>query len=101
MIKVTVDMDRWYKYKDYMWGGALTTLDDVVEPWQLYLISVKDKRIQKAYENCDIKFTLNFEECYIDCDINCIMTKEDFIKDFALNMRKDTGAIHKTFMHKY
>ena len=31
MIKVTVDMDRWYKYKDYMWGGALTTLDDVVE----------------------------------------------------------------------
>ena len=31
MIKVTVDIDRWYKYKDYMWGGALTTLDDVVE----------------------------------------------------------------------
>ena len=31
MIKVTVDMDRWYKYKDYMWGGALTTLDNVVE----------------------------------------------------------------------
>ena len=24
-------MDRWYKYKDYMWGEALTTLDEVVE----------------------------------------------------------------------
>ena len=31
MIKVTVDMDRWYKYKDYMWGGALNRLNDVEE----------------------------------------------------------------------
>ena len=29
MIKVTVDINRWYKYKGYAWGGALTTLDDV------------------------------------------------------------------------
>ena len=36
MIKVTVDIDRWYKYKDYMWGGALTTLDDVVEQGREY-----------------------------------------------------------------
>ena len=36
MIKVTVDIDRWYKYKDYMWGGALTTLDDVVKQGREY-----------------------------------------------------------------
>ena len=36
IMKVTVDIDRWYKYKDYMWGGALTTLDDVVEQGREY-----------------------------------------------------------------
>ena len=29
MIKVTVDIDSWYKYKDYAWGEARITLDDV------------------------------------------------------------------------
>lgn len=29
MIKVTVEKDGWYDYKENAWGGAITTLDDV------------------------------------------------------------------------
>ena len=29
MIKVTVERDGWYDYKENAWGGAITTLDDV------------------------------------------------------------------------
>ena len=31
MIKVTVERDGWYDYKENAWGGAISTLDDVVE----------------------------------------------------------------------
>lgn len=28
-MRITVDIDSWYKYKDYAWGEARITLDDV------------------------------------------------------------------------
>lgn len=31
MIKVTVERDGWYDYEQNAWGGALTTLDEVVK----------------------------------------------------------------------
>ena len=31
MIKVTVKRDGWYDYEQNAWGGALTTLDEVVK----------------------------------------------------------------------
>ena len=31
MIKVTVEKDGWYDYKENAWGGARITLDDVAE----------------------------------------------------------------------
>lgn len=36
MIKVTVERDGWHDYKENAWGGALTTLDDVVEQGREY-----------------------------------------------------------------
>ena len=30
-MKVTVEKNDWYDYKENAWGGALNTLDDVVE----------------------------------------------------------------------
>jgi len=36
MIKVTVERDGWYDYKENAWGGAITTLDDVVEQGREY-----------------------------------------------------------------
>ena len=36
MIKVTVDIDSWYKYKDYAWGEARITLDEVEKQGREY-----------------------------------------------------------------
>ena len=35
-MKVTVERDGWYDYKENAWGGALTTLDDVVKQGREY-----------------------------------------------------------------
>ena len=31
MIKVTVERDGWYDYKENAWGGAISTLNEVAE----------------------------------------------------------------------
>ena len=31
MIKVTVERDGWYDYKENAWGGAISTLNEVVK----------------------------------------------------------------------
>ena len=36
MIKVTVERDGWYDYEQNAWGGALTTLDEVVKQGREY-----------------------------------------------------------------
>ena len=36
MIKVTVEKDGWYDYKENAWGGAITTLDDVEKQGREY-----------------------------------------------------------------
>ena len=36
IMKVTVERDGWYDYKENAWGGALTTLDDVVKQGREY-----------------------------------------------------------------
>ena len=36
MIKVTVERDGWYDYKENAWGGAITTLDDVEKQGREY-----------------------------------------------------------------
>jgi hypothetical protein len=75
--------------------------DDVTEPWQLYLITIKSTNVLKAYKNEDIRFNINFEWCYEDGDVNNTITVEDLEKDFALNLRTKEGAIHKSFNHPY
>lgn len=35
-MKITVDIDRWYKYKDYACGEASITLDDVEKQGREY-----------------------------------------------------------------
>ena len=35
-MKVTVERDGWHDYKENAWGGALNTLDDVVEQGREY-----------------------------------------------------------------
>jgi hypothetical protein len=41
--------------------------DDVVEPWQLYLISIKTTNVLEAYSKVeDLGFTIDFEWCYAD-----------------------------------
>ena len=36
MIKVTVERDGWYDYKENAWGGAVITLDDVEKQGREY-----------------------------------------------------------------
>ena len=36
MIKVTVEKDGWYDYKENAWGGAITTLDDAEKQGREY-----------------------------------------------------------------
>ena len=35
-MKITVDIDSWHKYKDYAWGEARITLDDVEKQGREY-----------------------------------------------------------------
>lgn len=75
--------------------------DDVVEPWQLFLISIKSLGAYQIYNEEDIDFRIDFEDCYEDGDINKHLGFEELVKDFALNMRTKEGAIHKNFNHTY
>ena len=75
--------------------------DDVVEPWQLYVISVKTKKIADAYKNCDIDFRIDFEDCYEDGDAEKALSKDVLIHDFACNIWQKSGAVNKTYLHKY
>lgn len=36
MIKVTVERDGWHDYKENAWGGAISTLNEVVEQGREY-----------------------------------------------------------------
>ena len=75
--------------------------DDVVEPWQLFYISLRTLDINNLYRGSEIEFKTDFEECYDDGDFDKALSRDDLLSDFAWNMRKKSGAIHKTYAHPY
>lgn len=67
--------------------------DLVIEPWQLYFISMRTKRIFYTYDKCkDLDFRVDFEDCYANEGWNAHLDSETLIRDFAWDMRKKSGA---------